>query len=64
MTHVFANAMATPKYLWEKALEDVWQVVERRPRLVDDVQAHGAGHLVNVGMVDLKLRKKHHNFYK
>ena len=40
--------------LWQKALEDVGEVVERRPRLVDHVQAHRAGDLVDVGVVHLK----------
>ena len=40
--------------LREEALEDVGEVVERRPRLVDHVQAHRAGDLVDVGVVHLK----------
>ena len=35
-------------------LEDIGEVVERRPRLVDDVQAHRAGDLVYVRVVHLK----------
>ncbi len=44
--------------LGQKALEDVGEVVERRPRLVDHVQADGARHLVDVRVVHLERKKK------
>lgn len=44
--------------LRQEALEDVGQVVERRPGLVDHVQAHGAGHFVDVRMIHLKHQEK------
>ena len=42
--------------LWEETLKDVGEVVERRPRLVDHVQAHRAGHLVDVRVVHLRTK--------
>lgn len=42
--------------LRQEGLEDVGQVVERRPGLVDHVQAHRAGHLVDVRVVHLEER--------
>ena len=44
--------------LWQEALEDVGEVVERRPRLVDNVQADGARHLVDVRVIDLNKKAK------
>jgi len=37
----------------EERLEYIGEIIEGGPGLVDDVQTDGAGHLVNVGMVDL-----------
>jgi hypothetical protein len=38
--------------LRQEDLEDVDHVVHRRPSLVDDVETHAAGQLVDVGMED------------
>jgi hypothetical protein len=38
--------------LWQKHLENVDHVVHWRPRLIDDVEADGAGELVDVGVED------------
>ena len=40
--------------LWQERLEDVGEIVEGRPGLVDDVEANRAGHLVNIRVVNLE----------